>query len=112
MVASLRQRHQEGGNQAADDLLEVTLARPAHGGGIGIPGKESRRHHIHPRIGALRRKDRRHQKLKWRFVFESTLCVWIISLEATKDSRGLGLFFRIRPCRRLGACGLRARFSS
>jgi len=75
-----------------DDLFELRLSSLSQGSHIGISGEQDRGHQIHPRIGALRREDRRAEQLKGIAMVQRAGCVGIGLLESLKGYR--------RPLRR------------
>lgn len=74
---------------ALDGPLEVGRAGGRQGLGVGVFGKQVRRDHVHPNVGALGREDGRHQQFQRRTKHQRTVGVGIGRLEPPDDTGGV-----------------------
>src|SRR5208337_452501 len=81
----------------SDQLFEVFLIAGRHAPRIGETLEQGRRNLVDPRVGALCRKDRRDQQLKWVLVNEGTDCLRIKTFQRVNHLPGLDLRIGTRP---------------
>jgi hypothetical protein len=71
------------------DLFDVANVGDGERLGVGITPKQMRRHHVHPRIRALRRQNRRGEKLERRLVSELAHRNRVVLLQMPENCRGV-----------------------
>ena len=75
---------------ALNHFFQLLDRRIGHFASRRPAAEQFRRDHVHARVGALGRKDRRDQQLERRFVFEGTSRARIIGLETANDAGRMG----------------------